>query len=634
MFQKLLPRAITPHDVVLWLDGLDGGYADRRTKTAYTAANMTKGVNINNGLELVFNGTSSKITCGDISVGSTKLVKSVSFWCNPTTATEYFIDFDGSIIVSMTNNAIVTTGWTSPTVYVNGVAQTEIKAGVWNFVTVTSDTGIDASAVVIGSIGSDFLEGSMTNIIFYTKTLSAIQHGQLYSTKRVGNSDLINGLLDQGNLTFAKQYSTSQSSVDADYSVGSGTGTWTVTRGATTPATYVDSSGVIQLKIDQTPRFTQGFYDSTGFVSRPGIILEGASTNLLVRTDGTASGSGLWTGWTSDNTGLSGTIVKSQVAIPELTGIASANAQRIHYDGLVGDVGATSNNALNSTNTAVGSVAAGNIVTLSFWYKFTSVGCNTIPLIAWRDSGGSLLSTSNGGPLPQSTTWKKFYFSGTAPASTSLINVKFPAGNADISNGDTFDLQVWGVQAEISPFATTFIPTTTTALTRNPETLTYPISGNRTAATESLFVKHTPPFNNTQNTSLYYITSTETKSRTLFYSAAGDDIGFAPNITDSAAVLIRSGAATGKPVAGTAYVITGVAYGPTGNPNSSFYIDGTSYDSSTNANTDWTTPAWGTYFEVGQSGGVGFGIISSIAIFSDAKSATNVLSISNLMSGS
>ena len=44
------------------------------------------------------------------------------------------------------------------------------------------------------------------------------------------------------------------------------------------------------------------------------------------------------------------------------------------------------------------------------------------------------------------------------------------------------------VLIEKSPFATSAIPTTVAALTRNKEVLNYTTSGNRTAATESMVV--------------------------------------------------------------------------------------------------------------------------------------------------
>ena len=94
----------------------------------------------------------------------------------------------------------------------------------------------------------------------------------------------ISKLKSAKNLTFYKDY-TRGSSVNADYSAGSGTGTFTATRGATTPATYVDALGVINLvTTSDIPRFQGGYYDSTGFHAQVGLMIEGARTNLVPKS--------------------------------------------------------------------------------------------------------------------------------------------------------------------------------------------------------------------------------------------------------------------------------------------------------------------------------------------------------------
>jgi hypothetical protein len=84
----------------------------------------------------------------------------------------------------MTANAITTAGWTSPTVYVNGVAQSTISTSVWSYVTVTSNTGLNASAVVLGLIGASYYSGAITNINLMNKVLTAEEHGWLYNISK------------------------------------------------------------------------------------------------------------------------------------------------------------------------------------------------------------------------------------------------------------------------------------------------------------------------------------------------------------------------------------------------------------------------------------------------------------------
>lgn len=258
---------------------------------------------------------------------------------------------------------------------------------------------------------------------------------------------------------------------DLDYSVGSATNTLTVSRDATHPATYFDGNGVMQVTTtSDTARRSRGYYDETGWHSAPGWLQEVASTNLLIRTDGTASGSGLWTGWgtigTCDNR------TTTQVAIPELTSIAGANAQRVTGSFTVGD-----DDVLGVEQSPTG-ISNGDIVTLSGWVKGSVSGCTAkLVFYCWdagytNDCGSSVdMSTSI------SSSWKRFSKTITITNTAALPLVRLTIG--DFSSGDSFDVQYYGIQLEKQAYPSSFIPTTTAALTRNAETTnTYTTAGN------------------------------------------------------------------------------------------------------------------------------------------------------------
>lgn len=99
------------------------------------------------------------------------------------------------------------------------------------------------------------------------------------------NRTTLQKLQDLGGLTFYKDYANSQASANADYSAGVGTATFTATRSASAPATVIDSTGLVTtVTSSNTPRFVGGYYDPEGFHINKGIMLEGASTNLIPKS--------------------------------------------------------------------------------------------------------------------------------------------------------------------------------------------------------------------------------------------------------------------------------------------------------------------------------------------------------------
>ena len=129
---------------------------------------------------MTFNGSSDYVTIGN--VGS---IKSFSTWIYPTADTKSIADFDGgttSIEIDGSNN-ITATGWTSPTIYVNGIASDDITLNTWNFITITSDTNVNASALVLGKETS-YYTGNYSDIAIYSSALTDEQVSQLYKAGR------------------------------------------------------------------------------------------------------------------------------------------------------------------------------------------------------------------------------------------------------------------------------------------------------------------------------------------------------------------------------------------------------------------------------------------------------------------
>jgi len=79
---------------------------------------------------LSFDSTSDYVTTGNIGSG----IKTVEFWVYPTSTTNYFVDLNGSAYISASGGTVSATGFTSPTIYVNGAVSSTITANTWQHI--------------------------------------------------------------------------------------------------------------------------------------------------------------------------------------------------------------------------------------------------------------------------------------------------------------------------------------------------------------------------------------------------------------------------------------------------------------------------------------------------------------------
>ena len=419
----------------------------------------------------------------------------------------------------------------------------------------------------------------------------------------------------------------------ADYAIGSRFATFTASRGATTPATYIDSDGIVQLTTTSNiPRIAGGFYDTTGFhtvdsngKSVKGLMIEAAGTNLLIRTDGTNSSGGLWLSWLL--LGIpTGTPVYTQVVASSITNIVSSNLQRFQYTGIAGDANLAV--GLYQIGTA-GSVSPGNVVTFSLWLKSQSgfsgvTGMNII--ISWRNSSGGLISETQSSLFTPTSTLVRYSITGTAPALTDKVNVKIQT-NATIDNGDNVDFEFWGPQIEKNPYATSFIPTTTAALTRNAEVLKYLIANNRTAAQETIVIKFTPTGNFANDGAYRNLLSNDGDNRVVRKEQVGTLLVFSPNSTDE---ISAQSISTTTPLTTLSYSFGFICYQPNALKT---YLAGVLENSEA---ISWSVPGWTTYFYIGSSvsGDAQLnGVISSVVFFSRVLSLSELGAVTNIMNG-
>ena len=93
------------------------------------------------------------------------------------------LSLNGTIYVEILSNDITATGWTSPTIYVDGVNTSPIDTS-WHHVVITTNTGTNATSTEFGKVGSDYFDGILDEVRFYNRALSAEEILQNYNASK------------------------------------------------------------------------------------------------------------------------------------------------------------------------------------------------------------------------------------------------------------------------------------------------------------------------------------------------------------------------------------------------------------------------------------------------------------------
>lgn len=121
---------------------------------------------------LSFDGADDYVDIGDTGI----IMKTVSFWIKPDSATEDIIDLDGGThTVAISGGNVSASGFASPTIYVNTITNGTVTAGSWNHIMITTNTGITASNMDIGRIGAGYFGGQVDEIRLYNYILTDVQ---------------------------------------------------------------------------------------------------------------------------------------------------------------------------------------------------------------------------------------------------------------------------------------------------------------------------------------------------------------------------------------------------------------------------------------------------------------------------
>ncbi|MCB9985420.1 MAG: hypothetical protein H6864_07025 [Micavibrio sp.] len=237
--------------------------------------------------------------------------------------------------------------------------------------------------------------------------------------------------------------------------------------------TYFDSSGTLQTASSGTPRF-----DHDPITHAPkGILIEEARTNLLQYSGNIGMGN-----WAID--GGCSTLVADATTAPD----GSNNASRIIY---------SCGGARKTQSITVSTITP---LTFSIFLKPSSSN-NGSRLLVYNNTTTTSLGSINipsllSGGTAYANGWRRYSLtvsSGWISGNSLRFYVYTDSsGGAIVGN----DLYVWGAQVEAGSFPTSYIPTTTAAVTRAADNLTVPTASWYNASSGSLYAEaDTMPYN-------------------------------------------------------------------------------------------------------------------------------------------
>jgi len=206
-----------------------------------------------------------------------------------------------------------------------------------------------------------------------------------------------------------------------------------------TTGTYVDTlDGLVKTAAINAPRFERMSDGGTG------LLMEGSSTNEFI---GSATSANMFTSIVSDTLNAATTSPDGTSSAKSYTVLTTVGA----YTGVF-------------TATATVYTFSGYIkVPLGLTYK---ISIYNIPAASETQSP---VQTGTG-------TWQRVQVTNVAPIAVGDVLRMYFIPGANFTVGTTWDH--WGLQLEALPFATSYIPTTVSPLTRASDSLTIPTSGN------------------------------------------------------------------------------------------------------------------------------------------------------------
>jgi len=287
----------------------------------------------------------------------------------------------------------------------------------------TATARLDTGTVVIGGTGSP--SGSIASMGngWYRVTITATASSAFQFGVYIGN----NGSVDNFSGTGTSGVYLWGAQLEAGAFPTSYIPTPVTFTSRASTATFYDSAGIIQTAASGVARSNAFFPDENNVFRPAGLLLEAAGTNLLNSSQTFAASGGIQNDWTDTSITRDDTLRTS----PDGT----ANALRI--------------TAASGDATIISSAAIGTSAERTF----------SIFLRRVTGSGDVQYTLDNGSSWTTqaiTSSWQRYIFSATT--ADQQVGIKI------VASADAIEL--WGAQLEVSPYATSYIPTTTATVTR------------------------------------------------------------------------------------------------------------------------------------------------------------------------
>ena len=230
--------------------------------------------------------------------------------------------------------------------------------------------------------------------------------------------------------------------------------TFTRTTGSSNPATYVNSSGVITAATNNQPRFD---YDPVTLACK-GLLIEESRVNYAVD-------SSTFTSWTLENSSVPSAVQTAPDGSSnsiKLTENTATGAHGVYFSVAVSSVVYSASIFLKAAERTKASLFIFNVSPAAAYEVQVDLSNGTIigtPSGAW-----SITSFKDG--WYRVTITSTANLSGTGRIWVRALNV---AGSPSYTGDGTSGIFIWGAQLEAGAFATSYIPTTSAALTRNAD---------------------------------------------------------------------------------------------------------------------------------------------------------------------
>ena len=245
--------------------------------------------------------------------------------------------------------------------------------------------------------------------------------------------------------------------------------TFTRTTGAANPATYVDSNGYIVSATNNQPRFD---YDSVTLACK-GLLIEESRTNLFLQSQD------LSTTWVN--------IASSEQTDVAVSPDGTTNADKFIIDNGIASGSSTIYQSITKAATATTYtvsvyVKPAEYNSCRFVFRDTASAANNVSVYFNAATGAVASGPTAGGTFTAGTAsisnagngWYRCTLTATTSTeiSVQLRLYAYNNGTGSVTGNGSDGIYLWGAQLETGAFATSYIPTTTAALTRNADVAT------------------------------------------------------------------------------------------------------------------------------------------------------------------